>query len=357
MGKDHNNKHVPALDRNRAAAMRKGPWQPLVPIEIAEEDKQRGILAAFRNNLYVVGVSRTVSNGFFMQGPDGRPQGVPIVHLIISRHDKKQPPWRDLQRIKNELVHPESDAVELYPSVDREINLSQTMLWCMPPGYKMPVGLAPSAAAPSPDDEIVPGHIRRSDLQFYVMETPQPHGEAPIIEVFADEDDAKASYESTDVAFPDGGTIRMFGQIPEEEEGAAWSPAAVSRREDLSQRIADAGAHMAQKQAEAEDQARLPYGKPGSTEVAIEEEMDASVAWEKPLCDGPLEPEEAANLGELMQQGMERRVAERDVVISDEVKAAEAAGDKQAQDDLAAMRARFVQTGKVDVPTKPGDVN
>ena len=352
MAKDHNNKHHPAIDRNRAAAIRKGPWQPLMPIEIAEEDKQRGILAAFRNNLYVVGVSRTVSNGFFMQGPDGRPQPVPIVHLIISRHDKKQPPWRDLQRIKNELVHPEADAVELYPSVQREINLSQTMLWCLPPGYKMPVGLAPAAAAPSPDDEIVPGHIRRSDLQFYVIETPQPHGEAPVIEVFADEEDAKASYESTDVAFPESGTIRMFGQIPEEEEGAAWSPAAVSRREDLSQRIADAGAHMAQQQAEAEDHARLPYGNPG-----IEEEMDAAEAWEKPLCDGPLEPEEAANLGELMRQGMERRASERDVVISDEVKAAEAAGDKKAEADLAAMRERFVRTGSVDGPTKPDDVN
>jgi hypothetical protein len=352
MGKEHNNKHIPSLDRNRAAAARKGPWQPLMPVEIVEEDKQRGILAAFRNNLYLVGVSRTVSNGFFMQGADGRPQPVPIVHLIISRHDRKQPPWRDLQRIKSELVHPESDAVELYPSVQREINLSQTMLWCMPPGYTMPVGLAPPAAAPGPDDEIVPGHIRRSDLQFYVIETPQPHGEAPIIEVFADEADARESYESTDVAFPEGGAVRMFGQIPEEEEGAAWSPAAVARREDLSQRIAEAGAHMAQQQAEAEDRARLPCGNPG-----IEEEMDAAEAWEKPLCDGPLEPEEAANLGELMQQGMQRRAAERDVVISDEVRAAEAAGDKQAQDDLAAMRERFVQTGKIDGPTEPSKPN
>lgn len=354
MAKDHNNKHL-ALDRNRAAAMRSGPWQPLMPIEIADEDKQKGILAAFRNNLYLVGVSRTVSAGFFMQGPDGRPQGVPIVHLIISRHDKKQPPWRDLQRIKNELVHPESDAVELYPSVQREINLSQTMLWCMPPGYKMPVGLAPAAAVPSPDEEIVPGHIRRSDLQFYVIETPQPHGENPIVEVFADEEDAKASYESTDVAFPENGVIRMFGQIPEEEEGAAWSVAAVARREDLSQRIAEAGAHMAKQQGEAEDQARLPYGKPGTSE--IEEEMDSAGLWEHPLVDGPLEPEEAANLGELMRQGMQRRATERDAVISDEVKAAQDAGDKQAQDDLAAMRARFVQTGKIDGSTESGKPN
>jgi hypothetical protein len=43
------------------------------------------------------------------------PWGV-IVHLSIKTHDKQpRHDWRDLQRIKNEIVGPQYDAVEVYP--------------------------------------------------------------------------------------------------------------------------------------------------------------------------------------------------------------------------------------------------
>lgn len=40
-----------------------------------------------------------------------------IVHLSIKTHDRSaRHDWRDLQRIKNEIVGPEYDAVEVYPA-------------------------------------------------------------------------------------------------------------------------------------------------------------------------------------------------------------------------------------------------
>lgn len=48
-----------------------------------------------------------------------------IIHLSIKRIDK-QPvhDWRDFQTIKNELVGPENEAVELYPAESRLVDTS-----------------------------------------------------------------------------------------------------------------------------------------------------------------------------------------------------------------------------------------
>lgn len=57
----------------------------------------------------------------------------PLVHLSIKRID--QAPvhdWRDLQRIKDELIGPECEAVELYPANSRLLvdTSNQFHLWC-----------------------------------------------------------------------------------------------------------------------------------------------------------------------------------------------------------------------------------
>lgn len=50
-----------------------------------------------------------------------------------ARHD-----WRDFQRIKNDLVGPDWEALELYPSEQRLMDPSNYyMLWCAP---KIPLG-------------------------------------------------------------------------------------------------------------------------------------------------------------------------------------------------------------------------
>lgn len=67
------------------------------------------------NNLYTVHVRR----------------GERMVHLSIHRHDRAAArDWRHFQRIKNEIVGPEYEAVEIYPNEARLVDTSnQYHLW------------------------------------------------------------------------------------------------------------------------------------------------------------------------------------------------------------------------------------
>ena len=65
------------------------------------------------------------------------------VHLSIKRIDQASVhDWRDLQRIKDELVGPECEAVELYPAASRLVDTAnQYHLWCVKdPNYRFPLG-------------------------------------------------------------------------------------------------------------------------------------------------------------------------------------------------------------------------
>lgn len=86
---------------------------------------------------------------------DGLPD---MVHLSIKRRDKQpmgRERWRDFQRIKNELVGRECEAVELYPAESRILDTAnQYHLWCIaddawrfPFGFDMgrPVRIPPNA--------------------------------------------------------------------------------------------------------------------------------------------------------------------------------------------------------------------
>jgi hypothetical protein len=86
------------------------------------------------NNRYQVNVKRDVPV------PDGWPE---MVHLSIKRIDKGViHDWRHLQRIKNEIVGPDHEAVELYPSEERLIDtVNQYHLWVLAkPGLRFPFG-------------------------------------------------------------------------------------------------------------------------------------------------------------------------------------------------------------------------
>jgi len=66
-----------------------------------------------------------------------------LVHLSVKRVDQ-QPlhDWRDLQRIKSELVGPEMEAIELYPAESRVVDTAnQYHLWCIAdPEFRFPFG-------------------------------------------------------------------------------------------------------------------------------------------------------------------------------------------------------------------------
>lgn len=67
----------------------------------------------------------------------------PLIHLSIKRIDRKPiHDWRDLQEIKNLIVGPEHEALELYPAESRRVDTAnQYHLWVVPdPNYRVPFG-------------------------------------------------------------------------------------------------------------------------------------------------------------------------------------------------------------------------
>ena len=64
------------------------------------------------------------------------------LHLSI-RHNNRSPirDWRMFQRIKNELVGVDREAIELYPSEERLVDEANSYhLWVAPVGYRFPIG-------------------------------------------------------------------------------------------------------------------------------------------------------------------------------------------------------------------------
>lgn len=337
----HNNKK-PGFDRNRAV----GPWEPLAPAILTPELRAEGVQMVFRNNRFSVAVRQTESQGLLMQvDPKQPPQPTPILHLIVVGAGNRDPTYREKMAIKREIAGADCDMVEIYPDEERELPLPQTHLWCLPPKYRLPLGLWPEAMArraSMPDG--IPGVITRAEMQLYVVETPQ-EGADSIVEVFATEADARDSYEQTGSPFPEGGgTERVFMACPAEEEGAAWSPAALARREDIMARITEAGRQMAAAQAEAEDQVRLPLGTP-----SVEEELEAGQAFgERGLIDGMLEPEEAERMATLMRAGVAQKAGDREAAMTEAERAAEAADEVAAADSLRRMREEMRHRGGSD---------
>jgi hypothetical protein len=87
------------------------------------------------NDLNQVALRRMLSN-------DRRPD---MIHLNIRRRDGKSifRDWRHFQRIKNELVGEECEAVEIYPAESRLNDTSNKYhLWVFTdPNYRIPFGL------------------------------------------------------------------------------------------------------------------------------------------------------------------------------------------------------------------------
>lgn len=96
-------------------------------------------IAIWQNSRYEVHVNRFTTF----------PIDCPIVQLSIKRRDKREiHDWRDLQRIKNEIMGPEIEAIELYPAESRLVDTAnQYHLWCFPPDHRVPVGYSERVVA------------------------------------------------------------------------------------------------------------------------------------------------------------------------------------------------------------------
>lgn len=62
-----------------------------------------------------------------------------VYHLAIRTASNLEPPWRDKQRIKDELFSPEHTAVEVMPPRSELIDEADMYhVWVLPPSFQMP---------------------------------------------------------------------------------------------------------------------------------------------------------------------------------------------------------------------------
>lgn len=134
---------------SRARLIPKSPEQLLALFEHSKasfpeksDDEIWGTIAAARSELgelwkndqYQVHVIRWEGRG---------PAGCDVVQLSIKRLDQQWPrDWRHFQAIKDQLMGPEYEAVELYPARSRLVDTAnQFHLWCIDdPAYRWPIG-------------------------------------------------------------------------------------------------------------------------------------------------------------------------------------------------------------------------
>lgn len=95
----------------------------------------RDIRAAWANNLYAVLIRPFVAD-----------DGEEVIHLAIRTASNLEPPWRDMQRIKNEICGVEATAVQVMPPESELIDEADMYhMWVL--SYRLPFTLAYKRAA------------------------------------------------------------------------------------------------------------------------------------------------------------------------------------------------------------------
>lgn len=98
----------------------------------------------WRNALYVVLIR-----------PFDGPGGEKMLHLAIRTPSSAEPPWRDLQRIKNEVCGEPRFAVQIHPAQDRLVDEADMYhLWVYPAGYEAGFGLHKLDRQPAAPDVV-----------------------------------------------------------------------------------------------------------------------------------------------------------------------------------------------------------
>lgn len=178
------------------------PWQPLqratsfnptddlqraIKEHTAEEDEQ-----TFMNDTYTVIRSKWKWPGG--DGPD-------LIHLSIRRNDRLPAvDWRHFQKIKNDLVGEEHEAVELFPAESRMVDTSnQYHLWVLAEkGLHWPVGYEDGRVTSS---RIAMGNARQRPFVDGETETHSPEKLEELREEFlAKNPNYPAGYDPTATA-------------------------------------------------------------------------------------------------------------------------------------------------------------
>lgn len=113
------------------------PWTPMLPT-VGRDGSHTMTDGTDRYTIYK-NSRYTVLKREFLVYPDA-----PLmIHLSIRRNDRKPvTSWRDLQKIKNELVNPECEGVQIFPAESRLVdNANQTHIFvCSDPNSRLPFG-------------------------------------------------------------------------------------------------------------------------------------------------------------------------------------------------------------------------
>ena len=238
-----NNKKVakrgigPTKDRNKIA----GPWVPLAQYGVPEEAQKASIIALFQNNRYVVYVKSFTSSE--LKTPDGKDSRG--VHLIVARHDKKKSrDWDDLQRIKNEVCGPTCEAVELFPSEMRRLDIPkhQTHLWVYDPTITLPHGLVPKEMHAAHHARRMANAIPPEDRNVYVVFKRDAEGARCPAEVYSDIEEARVIYgDALDAKETEEFAAKACGLDaipppdfqPTDGVGSVWTEASKKKHEDF----------------------------------------------------------------------------------------------------------------------------
>ncbi len=145
--------------------------EPAKPDPLVDEPGQVAVV----NNVYLVVLAPQTY---------AKPNGEvgQLTHLSIKRHDKKPiHDWRELLRIKNELVGAECWAVEIYPPMAHLMDTSnQFHMYAFPEGAVMPFGISAGQTVIEGDGTTGPGQSCQRPLPDWYPEamTPEEADEA-----------------------------------------------------------------------------------------------------------------------------------------------------------------------------------
>lgn len=123
---------LPPFDKRLAQTLARDLSVPYAAVKASHEELLRS--ETWLNNRYQVQIWRDVQ-------PDGWPHL--MIWLSVKRLDKAPiHDWRDLQRIKNELVGAEHEAIEMYPAESRLVDTAnQYHLFAFAdPAVRLPLG-------------------------------------------------------------------------------------------------------------------------------------------------------------------------------------------------------------------------
>jgi hypothetical protein len=122
-------RHAASLERR---AMKSGEWgkwrETLLPGGLpGSKGWCRDVRRAYANDLYAVLV-RPIETEWGL-----------VLHLAIRTASNLEPPWRDKQRIKDELFGPSLTAIEVMPPEDQIVDQADMYhMWVLASGFILP---------------------------------------------------------------------------------------------------------------------------------------------------------------------------------------------------------------------------